>query len=248
MEDRKYVFDWDDNILCMRSTIKLEKKDGDEWVPVELSTSQYAIVRDNPKYRTLEGEESFINFRDNKPFIVDTTYAIMNELYGPSFHKFKECILYGNDFAIITARGHDPEVILGGVIRIITITFSDEELSFLKSNINGKYDNLIDYLKNQSYYPVSSPKFNELVGIDTNLHSTEKRKTLALDHYLDNMKSEEDIELDAKFSIGFSDDDRSNVTFMEEHIKNKLLREHPGIHFVIYDTSNPSKINKKVIN
>ena len=49
-----YAFDWDDNILNMPTVIHMEKKDGDSWIPVDVSTAEFAIVRnDKDNYRIL---------------------------------------------------------------------------------------------------------------------------------------------------------------------------------------------------
>jgi hypothetical protein len=37
-----YAFDWDDNILYMPTAIRMERKEGDEWVPEDVSTAKFA--------------------------------------------------------------------------------------------------------------------------------------------------------------------------------------------------------------
>ena len=49
---RSYIFDWDDNILHMPTKIKMDKKEGSNWVPVDVSTEEFALVRTNPDYRS----------------------------------------------------------------------------------------------------------------------------------------------------------------------------------------------------
>ena len=44
-QKRAYSFDWDDNILNMPTHIHLEKMVGDEWIPVDVSTSEFAEMR-----------------------------------------------------------------------------------------------------------------------------------------------------------------------------------------------------------
>ena len=43
---RAYSFDWDDNIINMPTTIKVVK-DGEK---IEVSTDEYANIRNNPEY------------------------------------------------------------------------------------------------------------------------------------------------------------------------------------------------------
>ena len=42
---RGYSFDWDDNILFMPTKIKLEKKDGLNWVPINVSTEEFCRIK-----------------------------------------------------------------------------------------------------------------------------------------------------------------------------------------------------------
>ncbi len=42
---RGYMFDWDDNILFMPTKIRMEKKDGEKWIPLEVSTEEFRDVR-----------------------------------------------------------------------------------------------------------------------------------------------------------------------------------------------------------
>ena len=51
---RGYSFDWDDNILFMPTTIKMEKKESLVWVPVNVSTEEFAELRNDPDYRLTE--------------------------------------------------------------------------------------------------------------------------------------------------------------------------------------------------
>jgi hypothetical protein len=42
-----YALDWDDNILHMPTKILMDKKVGGDWVPTEVSTAQFAEVRND---------------------------------------------------------------------------------------------------------------------------------------------------------------------------------------------------------
>ena len=85
---RGYSFDWDDNILYMPTEIKMEKKDGFDWVPVNVSTEDFAIVRDDSDYRLTD--YSFMDFAEPQTFITDVKKAIEDKKFAPSFEKFKE--------------------------------------------------------------------------------------------------------------------------------------------------------------
>ena len=44
---RAYSFDWDDNILRMPTTIKMLKNTESGWEPINVSTEEFALIRDN---------------------------------------------------------------------------------------------------------------------------------------------------------------------------------------------------------
>lgn len=124
---RYWAFDWDDNILDMPTKILMDQKIGNDWKPVEVSTAEFAQIRnDVENYRIRNGNpsEAFSEFRDNGvrgsvAFVEDVEHAISNGEFGPAFEKFLQCLSEGGIFSIITARGHEPETIKKGVEYII---------------------------------------------------------------------------------------------------------------------------------
>jgi hypothetical protein len=113
-----YAFDWDDNILNMPTVIHMDKFIDGDWVPTDVSTADFAVVRgDSDNWRILNGDPSaaFSEFRDNGPrgieaFSLDVKKAITENRYAPAWEDFIECLTSGAIFAIITARGHEKEV------------------------------------------------------------------------------------------------------------------------------------------
>ena len=99
---RSYVFDWDDNILRMPTKVNMEKNENGKWLPVKVTTEEFAHFRSDPNYRLVA--DSFKDFRDNQAFIVDAEKAIHNNSFAPSYKKFIEALTYGNPFAINTAN------------------------------------------------------------------------------------------------------------------------------------------------
>jgi hypothetical protein len=118
-----YAFDWDDNIMFMPTKIMVMSENEDE---VGMSTEDVAEHRHqigeedfNYKGTTIVGYTSdpFKYFReagDNK-FIIDSMTAPV----GPAWNDFVECINGGSIFAIITARGHNPEVLRKAIFNLI---------------------------------------------------------------------------------------------------------------------------------
>ncbi len=96
------------------------------------------------------------------------------------------------------------------------------------------------------YYPVSSEEFGEKFGLDTNgsASNPEHAKKMAIEHFtkkiFNNVKKLIGSDY-KKFSVGFSDDDVSNVNAAKNFIENELSVMYPEINFVIYDTSDRGK-------
>ncbi len=258
MTMRSYIFDWDDNILYMPTTIKMDKKNGDKWVPLDVSTDDFVKVRNDKNYRLRDNnaELAFIDFRLSKPFIEDVKKAIHQNKFAPSADKFKEALINSRTFAINTARGHKPNTLKEGVKIFIDMVLTKEEKSKMLNNIREAIkisEGLTDeqsidlYLDEMGeYYPVSSEEFGEKFGLDTNgsASNPEHAKKMAIEHFtkkiFNNVKKLIGSDY-KKFSVGFSDDDVSNVNAAKNFIENELSVMYPEINFVIYDTSDRGK-------
>jgi hypothetical protein len=118
-----YAFDWDDNLMFMPTKIMVMSENDDE---IGMSTEDFAEHRTQIgvepfKYKsaTIIGfaNEPFRFFREmgDKRFVVDSMTAPL----GPAWNDFVECINGGSIFAIITARGHNPETLKESVYNLI---------------------------------------------------------------------------------------------------------------------------------
>ena len=58
---------------------------------------------------------------------------------SPSFNKFKENLIYANPFSIITARGHNPNILKKGVKLFINMVLSTEEKEMMIRNIKKSF-------------------------------------------------------------------------------------------------------------
>ena len=255
---RTYIFDWDDNILYMPTTIKMDKKEGGKWVPVDVPTDEYAHIRTSPEYRLRDNSPgiAFSDFRESKPFIEDIKKAIHNDNFAPSADKFKEALINTNPFGINTARGHKPEILRDGVRLFIDMVFTDEEKSKMVGNVKKILNQTKELTPDQSidfyldemgeYYPVSSEEFGERFGLDTTggAANPEHAKKVAIEHFVrkvfDNVKTLVNSDY-KKLSVGFSDDDVRNVKAVEQFIEEELNKMYPEFHFVVYDTSDKGK-------
>lgn len=263
-----YAFDWDDNILRMPTMIRLDKKVGDQWVPTEVSTSEFAEVRgDVSNWRLINNsaDEAYANFRDTGPFgpeifLEDAKKAISSGRFAPAWEDFIECLTNGSIFAIITARGHESESMRKGVEWIIDNVLTEPQI----------YDMYNNLLKFAYFYDISTERERILKGIP----SQNELIKLYLDHCefigvsapsrggspSNPEKAKEDAllsfkakvdrwagQLGMKAMIGFSDDDLGNVAHIEDLADRLNHEEFPNIiKFVIKGTKDPENITKKI--
>ena len=206
-----YAFDWDDNILRMPTKLYLKTDDGDS---VGMSTEDFAIYREKIGKEPFEFEgktivgldnNAFRDFTSSESFLVDTEKAIRRNRTSPSFTSFKKALIKASPFSIITARGHDPEVIKQGVKRFIELVLSPEDKDRMIKNIRRTFEfedisdfykldlnndeQLIDvYLDEKGeYYPVSSKEFGKRFNLDSakGASSPEQSKKIALSDFLE---------------------------------------------------------------
>lgn len=235
-----YAFDWDDNIVHMPTKIVLKNSEGDD---VLMSTDDFAKFREIIGKKTFQykgedvvgyAEDPFRNFRttgDNM-FLIDA----MKAKTGPAFNDFKEAINNGSIFAIITARGHNPNTIKEAVYNYIVSNFNGIDKDQLIKNLK-KYRSFLDedemtdeelirsYLELNKYNPVA-------FGVQGAESKPEELKVDAMENFVDYVKAmaavlEKKAFLKNKVSnkfvplIGFSDDDEVNAETMKRHFKSK---------------------------
>ena len=270
---RVYMKDWDDNILFMPTKIKMDYNDDGNWIPVDITTEDFARLRNHLRYRLRDNnpEEAFKDFRESESFFRDVKWAIQRKRFAPSAQKFKEVLYYANPFAINTARGHKPSDLKKGVMLFIDMVFNKtQKKEMIKNIINSFIDekrfndyfisklNELDY--NQiielyldekgEYYPVSSEEFGKKFGLDVkgSASNPEHAKKVAIANFVKSIWNDLDYWINSghkTISFGFSDDDQKNVKAAEDFIRNELTITYPEIHFVIYDTSD--KETKKIV-
>jgi hypothetical protein len=252
-----FAFDWDDNILHMPTTILMDKKEENDWIPVEVSTAEFAVVRnDRENYRLRDNDPTiaFSQFRDTGPrgdmaFIEDVKKALSNNEKGPSWDKFIDCLKEGSIFSIITARGHEPQTMRNAVEYIIDNVLSDDEQYLLYNNclkhvyifgIDTDFDRIPKgltsqteliktYLDHCDFYGVSSDSFKQEFG-EGSAQNPEKAKEMALEKFIEKC-NEYGKRVGAKsVSIGFSDDDPKNVEHVRTMFKERSALSHDFEH------------------
>lgn len=210
-----YIFDWDDNILKMPTSIYLDKLQPDgTWAPHKVSTSVYSVVRQDTAHYRLAGnnrDEAFREFQDSRPpdvntFIRDTRSAIRKVVSGeeppcPSYSTFKKTLVEGRLFAIVTARGHSAETLRHAVEIFIAEALTKDERETMMANLRGYrhcYDaiekfgtdaeELDYYLSLNRYHAVTSPGFNAWLEskLNTKVHP-EQRKQFAIGDFVEHV-------------------------------------------------------------
>ena len=275
-----YCFDWDDNILSMPTKIIVLNNYGEE---VGISTEDFA------KYRHIIGIEKFIyeghtivsypldeqgnvdqdkayrnftDYSDENLFLEDVKYALNNNLYGPAWEDFVECLTNGSLFSIITARGHESNTIKEVIVFILNNVLTIEQKTKM-------YNSLLDfsYIFNQDKKHVFSKKYtdifteNELVkkylrscdyvGISSPSRggqpsSTEKAKGVAIKEFQNKINAfGKRVGMHVK--LGFSDDDLKNVKHIEDLFKELDHEEFSHIiQYTVKNTNNPNNITKTI--
>jgi len=238
-----YAFDWDDNIVHMPTKIIVLDDSGNE---VGMSTDDFAeyrhmIGREPFNYKGKQivdyAESPFRNFRSSgdKDFLVDA----MKAKTGPAFDDFREAINNGSIFAIITARGHNPNTIKEAIYNYIISGFNGIDKDQLVKNLK-KYRSFVDeedmsdeelirsYLELNKYHPVSFGNAEGAVN-------PEEAKVEAMEEFVSYIKAMAAVLnkkvflkkgirnkfIPKELSIGFSDDDPKNIEVMKKHFENK---------------------------
>jgi hypothetical protein len=264
-----YAFDWDDNILNMPTEIIILNDKGEE---IGMSTQDFA------EYRSMIGKEefeyqgqkivgfaqdAFRYFRDTvdpEIFIKDTQKALSGGMHAKAWDDFIECLTTGSLFAIITARGHEPETIRKGVELIIKGFNSDQRNSMIDhlkmfaylfdETITSEEELISKYLDHCDYIGVSAPSRGagadnpEQAKVDAFLEFVKKCDNFAKELEDNFNESTENWKVIAK--IGFSDDDSRNVKHIDDVVKELNNEMYSNVkEFYIKDTGK-EEITKNV--
>lgn len=240
-----YAFDWDDNLMKMPTQIILMSEDGNE---VGMSTEDFAEYRTEIGNTPFEyegetivgfGEDPFRYFRtagDSK-FMKDIENAPL--VRGP-WSDFVEAINNGSVFSIITARGHHPNTLKKGVLKLILMGRGGLDKEKLVESLI-KYREIMglkpvtdenwlirDYLDRCKFYPVSYG--------DGSATNPEEGKVRAMEEFINYVKrmsfrlQKKEYQFINDVSnnfvpkmpmVGFSDDDIRNVEVMKKHFEKK---------------------------
>ncbi len=263
-------FDIDDNLLHMSTKINMVNLKTNKREAV--SSEEFAMIRGDKENWTL-ADDAFIEFRDSGPrgdraFIEDMIVAIESKSFAPSWLKFISTLENGYLFALITARGHQPESFKKGVKWIIDNVLTDEQKQNMFYNLK-KYARLFgsledsdkhehipnlnnfsenelvkNYLNICEYYGVTYPGFLEKHKDASGADSPEIGKEIALKEFIEKVQNFAK-KIGATISFGMSDDDVRNIIHVEKVFK-ELKEIYPDTIFRLYDTSKRGYVKKAI--
>ena len=266
-ELRYFMFDWDDNILVMPTMIHLERLVDNSWEKMDITTSEFTEVRsqldeyynennEKAEWRFYNNERSdaFCEFRDGgirgkKAFLQDVKKSIQYGKFGPVWDEFIKCVIDGNMFLIITARGHEPETIKSTVkwivYKVLTEDQRNEMVKNLKSwtqlfGINDEGwdddDHITAYLNLCNFIGISSDWFVDHFKVVGKIAQPEKYKAFAIKYFVQKISKFGKM-LNKRTVVGFSDDDLATVKSIKKFFKNELSLDFP-MDFHSYHTMN----------
>jgi len=264
-----YLLDWDDNLLYMPTKIYFVNDDGEE---VGMSTHEFSHYRNLLDSSTGKAKEPFEYegeilvglaenpFRDFRSELSGFMQDVNASEIGPAWNDLVEAINNGSYFAIITARGHKPEVLKDAVRIMIDKNFNGiskseliESLKKRKQKAGEEYTTdekeIDDYLNKSVFYPVSyyhssggtkpeEIKKNVIIKFVSNI------KELINDLNI-RMKEKGMDEYTLKPVFGFSDDDLKNLEYSKQIPGINIYSTHGGVKKKIQgDNDLKENINK----
>lgn len=252
------LFDFDENILSLDTKLYLEKFENNKWIDVTFNSKEFKnIIIDNITYRCKENfnyafsEFSDYGIRGNKAFMIDVKNALGNKKFGPAWKLFKETIINGNFFLIVTARRHSKKTLQNAIEYIVdySLTPYEKELMLLNlANFRKLYKKpeidkkklLKKYFNNCRYVGVMSNEFEKTFKnkIQNKKLSTGEKKELVIKDFIKYVHKYTE-KLHAKASINFSDDTIETVEYIEKIFKHELSHIYP-YDFSISNTSDSS--------
>lgn len=256
------MFDFDGNLLTTASTVKLEHYENGVWVPRNLTTSEWAAVseRNDTSYRASQLMDMYWDYSDkdgDDAFERMALQAAENKSnFGPAYPFWRQHILRGIPYAMITARAHDPVNMKRGMEALMRRVFTAQEQHAIVKGFLSETAPIFDYdnkdgwwkkffadennvwntyMRGCQFFPVS----NEWLDARSECESSAacKAKTVS-DLVANTLPYRTRGEQPQVTVMSFFDDEHPNLKAVREIMENELAVRHPEICFRIYDTSD----------
>jgi hypothetical protein len=233
-----YMFDWDDNLLYMPTEIMVKDDEGGE---IGMGTEDFAHLRSKfgsgepfkYKGRMIVGlaDNPFRYFRSGKK---EFGQDVEKSKKAASWPDLTEAINSGSYLAIITARGHDPQVIKdtlrdlidegsGGISKedlfrslVERKELVGQEPLTMEEEVDDYIDNCLFYTVGY-YYSTGSAKPEEIKAKAMTFFQSSGNDLV--DSMNDKLETDGINDFRFKAYFGFSDDDLKNIEFAKEKTK-----------------------------
>lgn len=242
-----YFFDFDDNVAFLttpiilfhkRTTEELKITSG-QWAQEHFRVGREGIFADY-QVDFDDGTGSFKHFRDHdaenlarfgiekQTFIEDIAAALGFPDFqwkGPSWSCFFHAAFNQRPVSVITARGHHPETIKGGIRHFVE---------------KGQLPLEPNYL---SIFPVSHKETRKTLGdLDLSLNTAELKQRAIRESV---KKAIEVYGYSPHHRFGMSDDDPKNIQLIIDEMQ-RLKREYPEMKFFMIETQNGEFVKHEV--
>lgn len=257
------MFDYDGNLLTTDANLKVEHLENGVWVPRNISSAEWsAIVQANDTtYRESTIMDFYWDYSDkagDDAFEIATLRAAENESnFGPAYPFWRQHILNGIPYSIITARSHDAVNVKRAMNALMRKVFTEEEQHMIVKNflagtaeIFGYYDkegwwksffskeeNIWNtYMRGCQFFPVSNEwlEGRSECGSATGSCKAQTVKSLVANALPYKTRGEQ-----PQITVmSFFDDEQPNIEAVYAIMSTELVVEHPEICFRVYDTSD----------
>ena len=228
---RFYMFDWDDNIRYMPTKIYVKTKTGKT---IQMGTEDFAHHRDKlskgidfeykNKIVTGMAENPFQDFRSGyDKFKID----VDKSKQAPAWSSFVKAINSGSPLAIITARGHHPDVLKdalrdlidsnkGGISKVKLFKSLVERKEMVGQEPLSEGEEVDNYLEDCLYYtvgyhyPSGGSAKPEVIKAEAMTFFKESGEEL-INSMNDKLEADGIYDYTFVAKFGFSDDDRKNI-------------------------------------
>ena len=256
------MFDYDGNLLTTDATVKLEHLEDGIWVQRNLTTAEWAAVSEanDTSYRESSVMDLYWDYSDkagDDAFEIATLRAAENASnFGPAYPFWRQHILNGIPYVMITARSHDPVNIKRAMEALMRKVLTPQEQHTLVKNflsetapIFGFYDkegwwkqffskeeNVWNtYMRGCQFFAVS----NEWMDARTNCATSALCKAKTVKDLVDNALAYKNHGEQPQVTVmSFYDDERPNLVAVRNIMESELALMHPEICFRIFDTSD----------
>lgn len=256
------MFDYDGNLLTTDATVKLEHFENGVWVPRNLTTAEWAVVSEmnDTSYRESTLLDLYWDYSDkagDDALELATLRAAQNESnFGPAYPFWRQHIINGIPYVMITARSHDPVNVKRAMEALMRKMLTSQEQHMLVKNFLSETAPIFGfderegwwkqyfsdernvwntYMRGCQFFSVSNEWLDSRSSCATSALC--KAKTVK-DLVANSIPYKTRGEQPQVTVMSFYDDERPNINAVKNIMEKELAIAHPEICFRVYDTSD----------